>query len=297
MERKDKKAMPVMGRDPRPIDADKFREIFIHDINGEDQKRPRAIIFDGWGTYVTIDILESVSISARNLSHPAIVCAVERWEKLSRAEYLIRDGNKLSRLAEVHLKNLCHALLKGIKERKVSAESAQVFSENDNLVQKEYQYLKAAWEVVGRDDFKALLKRYGSRSTKLLRFIEEKLMPNVELEVNEYKERQECEGRPFEQGEEAKQIYWDSWPVIQILEYLKSDKGHQNLARRKSWNTTKGNYKLWRFRIHKSDNARKSRQRAKERSDWLDFDLFSIENSCFFPDGRELYRLSVIKEP
>ncbi len=286
------KVMPGTGRSPRPIDADKFRQIFIYDTDGDAQVRPRAVIFDGWDSYLTIDILASVSNSARNLSHPAIICAIERWEKLSRAEHLIRDGNQLARLAKIHLKNLCKALLKGIEGRKVSVETAQVFSENGNLVQKEYEYLNAAWEIIGGEDFKALLKRYGSRSHKLLIFIEENLMRKVEQEVGEYKERREREGRSFEVGEDAASIYSNSWPVVQILEYLKSDNGHHNLTRRKSWDTTKGNYKLWRFRIPKSENARKSRQRAKEKMDWLDFDPFHIKTSCFFPTGKELYQLA-----
>jgi hypothetical protein len=234
-----RRARPGTATDPRPLDADRFRDITIHDRLGADRRRPRAVVYDGWSSYFTIDIQATVTNNAASICHPVIRRAIEKWERDARARYLVRGGNGLADLAEHHLERLCAALLKGVRSRTTSPQTALVVSEV--YLETECGYLKAAWELMKEDEPKAVKQRDGSGSLQLLALIQGHL-------------------DSIKKG--------PGYEIDQIMFYLKSEQGKTFLGTRKSWLATRGAYRAW--RLKSSDVARTYRHRAKEKTDWPD---------------------------
>jgi hypothetical protein len=56
--------------------------IEIHDWKGADRKWPRAIVIRSDRSRDEIDILASVRQDAASVGHPAILCAIKRWEEI-----------------------------------------------------------------------------------------------------------------------------------------------------------------------------------------------------------------------
>lgn len=54
----------------------------IHDWKGADRKWPRAVVIRSDRSGNEIDILASVRQYAASIGHPAILCAIKRWEEI-----------------------------------------------------------------------------------------------------------------------------------------------------------------------------------------------------------------------
>jgi hypothetical protein len=257
--------MALTAADPRPLDADQFRDITIYDRVGADRRRPRAVVYDGHRSYLTVDILASVENNASSVCHPAICRAIEKWEREIRARHLIRGGYERSKLAERHLEKLCAVLLTGVKRRITSPETALV--EAESHLEKECEYLKAAWDFMSEDGPKTIKKRYGSTSPRLLSLIAQRLDAVRK-------------GRGYE--------------VDQIMFYISTKEPLAFLGRRKSWEATKNIYLAWRNKIN-SETARSYRNRAKSKNDWPDFPFLEAGSNHFsFPLNQDAEKLPLI---
>ena len=56
--------------------------VVIHDWMGSDREWPRAVVIRPNGSGNEIDILASVRLDAASVGHPAILCAIKRWEEI-----------------------------------------------------------------------------------------------------------------------------------------------------------------------------------------------------------------------
>lgn len=54
----------------------------IHDWKGADRKWPRAVVIHTDGSRDEVDILASVKQETVSVGHPAILCAIKRWEEI-----------------------------------------------------------------------------------------------------------------------------------------------------------------------------------------------------------------------
>lgn len=83
----------------------------VHDWKGADRTWPRAVVLRSDRSRQEIDILASVKRSAASIAHPAIICAIKRWEEIvicqsalpilrsipvstSDAEYFVEESEK-----------------------------------------------------------------------------------------------------------------------------------------------------------------------------------------------------------
>ena len=57
--------------------------IEVHDWKGSDRKWPRAVVIRSDRPRDEIDILASVKHNAASIGHPAILCAIKRWEEIT----------------------------------------------------------------------------------------------------------------------------------------------------------------------------------------------------------------------
>lgn len=292
------------GRDPRPLDADQFRNITIHDRWGSDKDRPRASIVGGHYSYRTIDIYRSVENNAASICHPVIRRAIEKWDRDARGRNLAparsiagREGRELAGNAERHLKCLCEALLTGVRKRTTSRQTAFVIQENSQQLHEEYEYLKTAWEFIGEAQAKDIIRRHGLNLAKLLPLIEERLAVHSKSKVTNYRERLESEGRTQSDLVEI-QEHWAMFMVERMMAYLKSEMGEAFLGRqksRKSWRDTKNNYLAWRFELEKPEVAASYRYKAKARNDSPDFSPHQVgKDNYFFPSPMDAQNLPLI---
>jgi hypothetical protein len=145
------------------VDQAKWRgaEIRIDDWQGKDKVSPRATIEYADGTAETIDIIASIQANAVSLSHPAMLCAIQRWEEavvysnalIISPPYLPSRANYVE-LAKKHLKRLSAALLNGAKKRRIPKELAVDLFVVKLGLQDDYVVLHKAWEWLGETEIK-----------------------------------------------------------------------------------------------------------------------------------------------
>ncbi len=321
-----------MGRDPRPLDADRFRSVTIYDRYGKDRRKPRAEVFDGWDSYQTIDILASIKSNPSSIKHPAIATAIKRWERLIRARLFLRNGEELYKIACAHLRRVDPKLLKNAKERRartstvfvalssgklfkpyeewkykldVLAKSGnitegdyEVFSRTINsleklaqplgfgwMIEKEYDYLRKAWEHLGNINQRRRNERWRALEVCLLREIKKKEDAYVEDRKNS-----PC---PLTEKERTDFFYSQYGFIEQIKAFFESHEGREFLMTRRSFNAIKERYIAWRFPAKRQKHfteypssrvdtqAKKQRRRRAREEQGLDFNPYEADCANF----------------
>ncbi len=150
-------------------DQSKMRgaEIRIDDLQGKDKVSPRATIEYVNGSEVTIDIIESVKANAISLGHPAILCAIQRWEKAIvysnalalETPYLSSQTNYF-KTATRHLERLSAAIISGAKQRRIPKEPAIDLFVVKLGLQDDYVILHKAWEWLAEKEIKSIRNQW-----------------------------------------------------------------------------------------------------------------------------------------
>lgn len=145
--------------------------IQIHDLNEENEGKPRAVIKYNDGSEESIDIIESVRKNAASIGHPAILLAIHRWEQLvhyhrafrGKSEYLelfrrnplkLRPGATLYKIARSHLERVGQALLEGARMRALKAEEVFIMAVGDLGYDTRYYYLRLSAELLATNELK-----------------------------------------------------------------------------------------------------------------------------------------------
>jgi len=261
------------GGDPDPCPppgAEEWTVYDIHDRYGLDKKRPRAI---GCNPYMrdagTIDLIALIKQNASHIAHPAVITAIQRWERFVLNRHLLREGEELYKLAKAHLKRISAALLEGAEERASTTNDAFIYFENGKLVQEQLECLRLAWVLLANDDdVKRARKRNGfpAQLPLLKDKLTSALSEKAAQEYQDHQERRKGEGYPFKDGKEDEEIWRKSrtWPVIEVSAFLESVAGAKFLERRRSWDAMRSAFVVWRF-SKSPDAIKKHRQRAKNR--------------------------------
>lgn len=148
--------------------------VLIHDWKRQphdDISFPRAeVIFDKFERQ-QIDIIATVRANAASIGHPAILCAIKRWEHFvisqsklpgigreildesaqDRAEPLrirIRKLTHFAKIAEIHLRDIGASLLQGAQRNAWPKELA--FKKHKRHFKESYRYLRLVFEVQRR---------------------------------------------------------------------------------------------------------------------------------------------------
>jgi hypothetical protein len=167
----------VLSAADRSLILDRLKDpsiVIINDWLGLNRERPCAIILYSHDNWESIDILESIRNNAASVGHPAILCAIQRWEQVVLTQYPLARTQRqkaeaaswevthgsFKRTAKQHLKNIGKALLEAAENPKRRKSILTVFN---TLLQRidaiDVLYLKMAWKLLSENDIH--YKSYG----------------------------------------------------------------------------------------------------------------------------------------
>jgi hypothetical protein len=279
-----------------PESADLIIE--VHDWKGADRAWPRAVILRSDRSREEIDILASVKRNAASIAHPAIICAIKRWEEIvicqgalpivrnlpasdSDVEYFVEETEK------VRAERLRSGLTRADYDRLLLNKRRQDFHERTgqhiNFARIAKGHLKnLSMSLIEGAESRAWSKEQAfdvyrhtvfGASHKFLELTYlvwsesrepgvSKLMTKVIERFRNYGFGNERLGSPLsEEVIERLQMGFDD-----VRAFLKSGPGKRALHGRREWKIWKQAFDVWRFPSLKPSTQRIYHKKAKDQS-------------------------------